>query len=177
MGLLSDLKSDANKIFSESWNETDAQKVPAATDLRLSHDARHFAAVLYADLSGSTNLVDNYGWQVAGEIYKTYLHCAGKVIRSLDGDITAYDSDRIMAVFIGDDQTTNAAKCGLQLNWAVNNILNPALKTQYTTTDYVIKQVVGIETSEIRAARTGVRGDNDLVWIGKAANHAAKLTD
>jgi len=40
------------------------------------------------------------------------------------------------------------------------------------------KQVVGIDTSEIRAARIGVRGGNDLVvWIGRAANHAAKLTE
>jgi hypothetical protein len=30
---------------------------------------------------------------------------------------------------------------------------------------------------QIRAARTGVRGDNDLVWVGQAANHAAKLTE
>jgi class 3 adenylate cyclase len=35
---------------------------------------------------------------------------------------------------------------------------------------------VGIDASEIRAARTGARGDNDLVWIGNAANLAAKLT-
>jgi len=27
------------------------------------------------------------------------------------------------------------------------------------------------------AARTGVRGDNDLVWVGRAANYAAKLTE
>jgi class 3 adenylate cyclase len=29
--------------------------------------------------------------------------------------------------------------------------------------------------SQVRAARTGVRGDNDIVWIGNAANLAAKL--
>jgi class 3 adenylate cyclase len=36
--------------------------------------------------------------------------------------------------------------------------------------------VVGVDTSILRAARTGVRGANDLVWIGRAANYAAKLT-
>ncbi|MGR3506281.1 MAG: hypothetical protein ACU0B7_10465 [Paracoccaceae bacterium] len=40
-----------------------------------------------------------------------------------------------------------------------------------------MKQVVGIDTSAIRVARTGVRGNNDLVWVGRAANYAAKLTD
>jgi class 3 adenylate cyclase len=40
-----------------------------------------------------------------------------------------------------------------------------------------VKQVVGIDTSAVRAARTGVRGGNDLVWVGRAANYAAKLTE
>ena len=53
----------------------------------------------------------------------------------------------------------------------------PALKDQYTTTSFTLRHVVGIDTSPIRAARTGVRGDNDLVWVGRAANHAAKLTE
>jgi hypothetical protein len=33
-----------------------------------------------------------------------------------------------------------------------------------------------IDTSELRAIRTGVRGGNDLVWVGRAASYAAKLT-
>jgi class 3 adenylate cyclase len=179
MALLSDLKNEVKQIFAERWNEAEAQIVPEPENLRLSNDARHFerATILYADLSGSTKLVDNYSWQIAGEIYKAYLLCAAKIIRSLDGEITAYDGDRIMAVFMGDSQTTHAAKCGLQINWAVANIVNPALKAQYSDTDYAVKQVVGIDTSEIRAARIGVRGGNDLVWIGRGANYAAKLTE
>lgn len=34
----------------------------------------------------------------------------------------------------------------------------------------------GIDTSEIRAARIGVRGGDDLAWIGRTANYVAKLT-
>lgn len=179
MGLLSDMKDEVSTIFSRQWVVTEGQVVPDPADLQLSNDARHFerATILYADLSGSTQLVDNYNWQVAGEIYKAYLLCAAKLIRSLGGVIAAYDGDRIMAVFIGDNQTSNAAKCGLQLNWTVINVINSGLKTQYPNTDVVVRQVVGIDTSSIRAARIGVRGGNDLVWIGRAANHAAKLTE
>jgi len=179
MTLLTDLKDEVAEIFRERWAESDARIVPKPEDLKLSNDARRFerATVLYADLSGSTSLVDNKEWSFAGEIYKSYLACAARIIRSLDGEITAYDGDRIMAVFISDAQTSNAAKCGLQIHWAVRNIVNPALKTQYQNSDYVVKQVVGIDTSEVHAARIGVRGGNDLVWIGGAANYAAKLTE
>lgn len=40
----------------------------------------------------------------------------------------------------------------------------------------MIAHTVGIDVSDLRAVRTGVRGDNDLVWVGRAANYAAKLT-
>ena len=82
-----------------------------------------------------------------------------------------------MAVFIGSSQTSSAASCGLKINYAVQHIVNPALKEQYTNSTYTVKQVVGIDTTTIRAARTGVIGDNDLVWVGRAANYAAKLTE
>jgi class 3 adenylate cyclase len=38
-----------------------------------------------------------------------------------------------------------------------------------------LKHVIGIDTSQLRAARVGVHRDNDLVWVGRAANYAAKL--
>jgi class 3 adenylate cyclase len=65
----------------------------------------------------------------------------------------------------------------LKINYAVQNIINPALKAQYSSKSYEVKQTVGIDTSELRAARTGVRGGNDIVWVGRAANYAAKLTE
>jgi class 3 adenylate cyclase len=179
MGLSADLEKEVKDIFAEQWSVTDGKVVPDPENLRLSNDARSFnrATILYADLSGSTDLVNNERWARAGEIYKAYLACAARVIKLLEGEITAYDGDRVMAVFLGDSQTSRAAKCGLQINWAVKNIVNPAFKKQYPDSNYVVKQVVGIDTSEIRAARIGIRGGNDLVWIGRAANYAAKLTE
>ena len=179
MGILKDLQDEVHTIFAETWDATAGQVVPDPEDLRLSNHAREFdrATILYADLSGSTNLVNNHPWTKAGEIYKSYLACAARIIRSLDGEITAYDGDRVMAVFLGETQTSNAAKCGLQINWAVKNIVNPGLAKQYPNFNYEVKQVVGIDTGQVRAARIGIRGGNDLVWIGRAANYAAKLTE
>ncbi len=65
----------------------------------------------------------------------------------------------------------------LKINHVLKAIVNPGLKTQYPSNDYEVKHVIGIDTSEIRAARIGVRGGNDLVWVGRAANYAAKLAN
>ena len=81
-----------------------------------------------------------------------------------------------MAVFIGNKKNSNAARTALKINFAVNKIINPAIKDQYPKRNYSIKHVVGIDTSDLFIARTGIRGANDLVWVGRAANYAAKLS-
>ena len=81
-----------------------------------------------------------------------------------------------MAVFTGDSKNTSAVRCAMKINYAVLNIIRPAIAEHPTEhRDYVFKHKVGVDTSQLHAARIGVRGDNDLVWIGRAANHAAKL--
>jgi class 3 adenylate cyclase len=88
------------------------QVVPAPEDLKLGNDAVEFerATVLYADLHGSTAMVNRESWTFAAEIYKTFLLCAAKLVRAEGGTITSYDGDRIMGIFIGDSQSTSAAR-------------------------------------------------------------------
>lgn len=177
MALKDDLTSDVKTIFKSSWTETTGRVVPAPSDVGLGNKATLLeqAVVFYADLDGSTNMVDTKKWQFSASIYKTFLHCAAKIVKAESGDITAYDGDRIMAIFIGDNKHDRAARAALKLRWAVLNIIQPLMKETYST-DFVIAHTVGIDVSDLRAVRTGVRGDNDLVWVGRAANYAAKLT-
>src|SRR5205807_7866165 len=58
---------------------------------------------------------------------------------------------------------------------AVHKIINPLLKSHYPKTTYQLKHVIGVDTSELFVTRIGVRNDYDLVWVGRAANYAAKL--
>ena len=177
MALKADLADDVRAIFKEAWETRDGTVVPEPKDLKLSNDAVKFdGAVLYADLDGSTSMVDAKSPAFSAEVYKAYLHCCAKLIRDAGGIITAYDGDRIMAVFIGDRKCSRAVRCGLQINWAVKNIINPVLKECYPKSDFQVRQVVGIDTGPLFAARIGIRGGNDLVWVGSAANYAAKLT-
>jgi class 3 adenylate cyclase len=179
MGLKADLESEVKKTFAEAWDEQVTTTVPAPDELRLN--ANHaknleLATVLYADLDGSTSMVDKYTWSFSAEVYKTYLRCAAQALKAEGGTLTAYDGDRIMAIFTGDTKNTQAVRAALKINYAVHQIIRPALRTQYPTTNFELNHVVGVDSSQLRTARIGVRGDNDLVWIGRAANYAAKLT-
>ncbi len=175
MGLRQELVSEVDAIFDTEFKERDGRKVPEPEDVKLGNDAVKLdGTVLYADLADSTGLVKKYYWWFAAEVYKAYLICSCKIIRRNNGGITAFDGDRVMAVYIGDWAETDAARTGLQINYAVNEIINPKIKTRFTS-DFELKHAVGIDRSSLHAVRTGIRGSNDLVWVGMAANIAAKL--
>lgn len=176
MALTEELTQEIKNIFATSWQERDGQKVPEAEDVKLGNGAVKLrATVLYADLAESTSLVDGYKAWFAAEVYKSYLHCASKILRAEGGIITAFDGDRVMAVFTGDSRNTSAARCALKINHAVVYIINPAIKAKFSNTAYSMKHSVGVDTGPLFVARTGIRGSNDLVWVGRAANYAAKL--
>ena len=176
MALSDDLQKFVKDIFANQWRTRDGAVIPDDTSVALSNDGVSITAtVLYADLSDSTALVDNCSPEFAAEIYKSYLHCAAKILRSENGTITAYDGDRVMAVFIGDNKNTSAARAALRISWAVDHVINPAIEKQYGQNVYRVGQVVGIDTGKLLVAKTGIRNANDLVWVGTPANHAAKL--
>lgn len=177
MSLKEELEEEVAAFFESSWDERDGNVIPGDDSLGLGNGAIKLnATVLYADMADSTKLVDNNAAWRAAEIYKAFLHCAAKIVRSEGGEITAYDGDRIMAVYIGNSKNTSAVRTAMKINYAVQNIVDPANKAKYESTSVNATHVVGVDTSDLYVAKTGVRGANDLVWVGRAANYAAKLS-
>lgn len=83
-----------------------------------------------------------------------------------------------MAVFTGDRKNTSAAKVGLKINWVTKNVVQPEINSKFSDgSNFTLRQAVGIDTSDLFVARTGIRGSNDLVWVGRAANYAAKMSE
>ena len=176
MALADYMKKWVGETFTAAWEVQETTGVPNSDDLRLnSNHAKDLnaATVIYADLDGSTDMVNTKKWEFSTPIYKTFLKCASDIIRNEGGVITAYDGDRVMAAFTVNSKNTSAALWALKINSAVLDIIQPAIAKKWTTY-FVLRHVVGIDTSRL-SARIGVRGDNDLVWVGRAANYAAKL--
>lgn len=177
MTVADDIRKNAAEVYKTKWAERNGLVVPEPSAVTLGNDAVKLetATVLYADLDQSTNLVETKKWEFSAEVYKTFLYAAPRLIRTHGGSIVSYDGDRVMGIFVGSGQADAATKCALQINFAVKNIIQPELNKNWTT-DFRIRHVVGIDVSTVRAIKTGVRGDNDLVWVGNAPNFAAKLT-
>jgi class 3 adenylate cyclase len=176
MKSLSELQSGIDQILNTKWNQREGTVIPTPKDVRLGNDAVNMeCTVLYADLADSTGLVQGHKNWFAAEVYKAYLMTASELIRNNGGQITAFDGDRVMGVFADGAKNTSAAKCALQIHHMVELEIKPRIRKKYPTTSFEIKHGIGIDTSPLFIARAGVWGDNDLVWVGRAANYAAKL--
>jgi len=175
--ILKELLDDAAGVLGNRWKIKDGRQVPSADRLALEeNEATEIeGTVLYADMNGSTNMVRGYKNWFAAEMYKIYLHTVSEVLRDNDGVITAFDGDRVMAIFMGDSKNTSAVKCAMRIVFAVNR-LNELIAKEYKDVTYRIRHSIGIDTGKLFAIRAGVRGANDIVWVGEAANLAAKLT-
>lgn len=176
MALADELRGRVSEIVRSNWSYVDGRVVPETKDIGLGNNGKKISgAVLYADLDGSTSLVDTHTKEFAAEVYKSFHICVAKIVRSLGGEIRSFDGDRLMAVFIGSSPCTDAATAALKVNWAVRNIIRIELRRQYPNNTYVLKHTVGIDYSDLLVVRGGIRNSNDLIWVGSAANHAAKL--
>jgi class 3 adenylate cyclase len=173
-----DMVERVRSIFSGGWSVRASGSLPDPVGLSLDNEAVSLdAAVLCADLSSSTRIVDTAHPTLATEIYKAYLSCAATLIREGGGEVTAFDGDRIVGMFVGDARSTMAVRVALAINWCVDKVINPTLRTKYQDEALRVRQIVGVDTGDVMAARTEIRGGSDLVWVGQAANYAAKLTE
>jgi class 3 adenylate cyclase len=180
MTLTDDLRAVVNARFGINWTLRDGRIVPQPENLLITgNELVHVrAAVLYTDLVGSTALVKTYYNWFTAHMYKSFLYCAARIIRSEGGVITAYDGDRVMALYRGAGMENAAVRTALKIRFAVKDIINPLQQTRWWATNpmFEMREVTGIDVSDVYVARVGVRDDNDLAWMGRAANIAAKLS-
>lgn len=181
MGIKDDLATRVSQTFSQSWDIRDGRSVPNTEQVVLAGGGvRLDATVLYADLSQSSKLATDFNQRVAAKVIKAYLLCMCRLITDHDGSVTSFDGDRVMGIFIGESKNTNATKCALKMNYAVQKIIKPAVDNQFESIgkkSFSISHCVGVDTSQIMAVMAGQRGSNDIVWIGRAPNLAAKLSE
>jgi len=181
MATSDEIKNDVQTIINTTWNKRNGQKIPSTDEVALAGGAVELEATfLYADLANSSKMVKELDRRVAAKIIKSFLASSSKLIKKNGGKIVSFDGDRVLGVFYGSSKNSDSAKCGLQIEWAVDHVIKPKFESSYDSVknaSFTISHGVGIDTGTVLAVRGGVRGDNDLIWIGRAPNLAAKLSD
>ena len=174
------IESSVNDIFYAPWDIKAGVKVPKTEDIVMKNGGRRVdATYLYADLAGSTKLAHTMLPETTATIIRAYINTAARIIRNFGGEIRSFDGDRVMGIYMGGDKNQKAVRTALAINWAVNDVIRPAIAAKWTdvSTSYAVSHGVGIDTGQALIVRGGVRDNNDLISIGHAPNGAAKLSD
>ncbi|WP_422744757.1 adenylate/guanylate cyclase domain-containing protein [Micromonospora sp. WMMD754] len=181
MGLADDISTAVGAVVNSDWNVRTGTVVPTTDNVALSNGAVEVDAVyLYADLANSSGLARDFAPKTAAKVIRAYLDATCRVIKFRGGEIRSFDGDRVMAIFMGSSKNTSAAKCALNINYVVREILRPTLEARLTSLKskgFELRHCVGVASGPALIVRGGVRGGNDLVSIGRPPNVAAKLSD
>lgn len=178
MSLFDELTYKVNKYFTEKYVVEKTTIVPSTDYSKLTFSNKGLIAeltFLFIDIRESSQLHDKYGHTVAAQIYQSFHEINVRIIKSCDGQVRAFDGDRIMGVFSGSDKNNNAVKAALKIRWAISKVLNTELIPKKP-----INIGLGIDTGETLITKVGTSRDsnnNDLVWVGKACNYASHLSN
>jgi len=132
MAWVETLTSEIETILSTKWDERNGNVVPESDGVALGDGAVNIEATfLYADLAGSSKLAKLCPWETTAKIIRAYLDCCTRSIRVHEGEIRSFDGDRVMAIFKGDTPNASAASCAREIDWMVENVLNPKVKEKF----------------------------------------------
>jgi adenylate cyclase len=166
---------------------TNTQTVPHASDPAITFPdvtARTQGAklietcVLYIDIRRSTELNFTHRPRTVARLYTAFVRAMTRVARHYDGHVRGIIGDRVMVIFDRENCFTNAVNCAIAMNTVSQYIINKHFKANEVTCG------IGIDAGKMLATKAGVRRHGveqsnyrSLVWLGRPANIASKLTD
>lgn len=166
---------------------TETTTVPRIDDSALTFDEpdagikrakRLTTCVLYVDIRDSTQISAEHRPKKLTRLYSTFVHVMIRCAREGGGHVRNIIGDRVMIVFDADRCFERAAHTATLCNTAAHQII------QSWSRHFVFRCGIGIDHGPLLVTKAGVprRGAEtefyrSLVWLGRPANVASKLTD
>lgn len=134
--------------------------------------------VLYIDIRRSTELSITHKPQTVAKLYSAFVRAMTKCARHYGGHVRGIIGDRVMVIFDCNDCFRKAVDCAILMNSTAQYVINK----HFTRNE--VKCGIGIDTGKMLVTKTGFRrrgveqyNYKNLVWLGRPANVASKLTD
>lgn len=135
-------------------------------------------AVLYVDIRRSTNLNLEHRPQTVAKLYSAFVRAMTRCAAEHRGHVRGIIGDRVMVLFNPSTAFTDAVNAAILMNTVCKGVLNKHFKPNEVTCG------IGIDYGRMVVTKTGVRRHGyerhnyrSLVWLGRPANIASKLTD
>jgi class 3 adenylate cyclase len=183
--ILEEIDADVADIIGTDLIHTVTNKVPNRQDAGLTYGKGLQkkgqvleSCVLYVDIRNSVDLTEKHQHKTMGKIYSAFTTAVLKIAQHHNGHIRNIIGDRVMVVFPSENCFVNAVNCAISINHVAQKIINK----RFGNVDF--KCGIGIDYGKMRVIKVGAHrkgaesGENRaLVWVGKPANIASRLTD
>jgi adenylate cyclase len=184
---LQSIADDAKDIFKTQieWVNFPSDQVPNDNDQSVTFETgknkkvkKMETAVLYVDLRNSTQINLEQNPEKLVQIYAAFVRAMIQCAEVHGGFARNIVGDRVMVVFPAKDCCDMAIKTALTMHAVVSKILNPLFPLGE------IRAGIGVDFGKMYVAKVGLaktgtekNPHRNLVWLGKPANFASKLTD
>lgn len=186
---LSDTDEEVAAIISSDFNikVTRTEFVPSFDDPAITYDNLDEqekrcklleSCVLYVDIRNSATISAERQPQTLARMYSAFVRTMIKSARQYGGHVRNIIGDRVMVVFDKKDCFKNAVRTGILCQTVARKIIDRRIR------DFDFKCGVGIDHGKMLIVKAGAvrRGSEtefyrSLVWLGRPANVASKLTD
>lgn len=184
-----DVNEEVETILSSGFsiNATETAFVPHSSDPAISFpnlDADYQnvkvleTTVLYVDMRRSTELSLKHKPETVARLYSAFVRAMTRCAKVYGGEVRGIIGDRVMMLFDQRDCFANAIDTAVLINSVCQLVIN----THFTRAEVAFG--IGIDHGRMLATKTGVRRHgsaqssyHSLVWLGRPANIASKLTD
>jgi class 3 adenylate cyclase len=184
VSLLDDLKYRVDGYLAGTYETYTPQGVPNPEDIPLGNKAAKFpASTLFVDVHQSSDITQAFRLQTAAKMMKAYFDGGVRIVNVNRGYVRSFNGDGMLALFRGPNRCDNAVKAAMQMKWFLQEVLGPRFKSYFSTNSAAVGQALefdlgfGIDDGEIFAVRVGIKGTNDVAWVGRGTNTAAKLAN
>jgi adenylate cyclase len=184
-----DLDEEIGAILASDFNidVTKTTHVPHADDQAITFpniDAKTQGTkflettVLYVDMRRSTELNMKHRAKTVARLYSAFVRAMTRCAHQFGGEVRGIIGDRVMILFDSVNCFVSAVDTAILINSVCEYVVNKHFANNQVTFG------IGIDYGPMLAAKTGIRRHGSaqqsyrsLVWLGRPANIASKLTD
>ena len=135
-------------------------------------------AVLYVDMRRSTQLSLQHRRHTVAKLYSAFVRAMTRCAGQFGGEVRGIIGDRVMILF----NSTNCFTAAVDTAILINSVCRYTINKHFVHNEVTFG--IGIDYGRMLATKTGIRRHGaaqqsyrSLVWLGRPANIASKLTD
>ncbi len=184
-----DVDEEVSTILNSSFaiNATETIYVPHSDDSAITFpnlDEKYQnvkvieTTVLYVDMRRSTELSLKHRRETVARLYSAFVRAMTRCAKAFGGEVRGIIGDRVMMLFDQPNCYANAVDTAVSIHSVCTYIINTHFRFDEVSFG------IGIDYGRMLATKTGIRRHgsaqgsyHSLVWLGRPANIASKLTD